>query len=179
MYSVQEVKRNCCLLKNESQPLLKNPFNYISSLHFFLLNSFSIIFIAVSKIKLILVNWLLEVNRLLRSCCMALPVMRWGVGCILFAELSGHAWCCWKELLHFGLVLAFLLSIFQTSCEYLYMFSCTALSAYFVTMHPPFISLQYPSNKRQTIFCSEGWMTVICLKPSSKSSALARNGFLS
>lgn len=137
MYSVKEVKRNCCLLKNESQPLLKNPFNYISSLHFFLLNSFSVIFIAASKIKLIFVNWLLKVNRLLRSCCLALSVIRWGVGCILFAELSGHICCCWQELLHFGLMLAFLLSVFQTSCEYLYMFSCTALSAYFVTMHPP------------------------------------------
>lgn len=137
MYSVQEVKRNCCLLKNESQPLLRNPFNYISSIHFFLLSSFSIIFIAVSKIKLSLVNWLLEVNRLLRSCHIALSVIRWGVGCIFCAELSGHAYCCWQELLHFGLILDFLLSIFQTSFEYLYMFSRTALSAYFVTMQPP------------------------------------------
>lgn len=179
MYSVQEDKRNCCLLKNESQPLLRNPFNYISSIHFFLLSSFSIIFIAVSKIKLSLVNWLLEVNRLLRSCHITLSVIRWGVGCISVQSsqdmrIAAGKSCCTLVL--------YLISFCLYSRQALSICICfhAQLCQHILSLcNPPFISLQYPSINATMVFCSEGWMAVICLKPPSKSSALARNGFLS
>lgn len=47
------------------------------------------------------------------------------------------------------IILVFFLSIFQASTEYLYEFSCRALSAYSVTMQAPLISLQEPLNIKQ------------------------------